>query len=325
LRVIKASATNLLKVCTTFNSQLKLIGEFTDIPESSSSVQERFVKAVSYYNDQTKSTIEAALKAFSFTTDNKAIEKDINKQCDTVEELLASKLLYFEGLKQGFNVSQFLELRAKAVFLAKDKPKKERKAVIDGTVNIELFELLRELRNQIAQREDLVHFQIYTQKSLYAICELLPTTKRELKGIHGMGKTRIEKYGEEILKIVKRYCEENDIEASNTVQVLEELKPKRKKGDTTKISLELFKAGKSIDQIALERELNTNTIFGHLAAFISSGEVKITDLMSQPNYSELKKIIPTKTFENLSDLKHQIDDKYSYGEIRLVLNDLSKK
>jgi DNA-directed RNA polymerase subunit F len=325
LTQIKASATNLLKVCTTFNSQLKLIGEFTDIPESSSSVQERFVKAVSYYNDQTKSTIEAALKAFSFTTDNKAIEKDINKQCDTVEELLASKLLYFEGLKQGFNVSQFLELRAKAVFLAKDKPKKERKAVIDGTVNIELFELLRELRNQIAQREDLVHFQIYTQKSLYAICELLPTTKRELKGIHGMGKTRIEKYGEEILKIVKRYCEENDIEASNTVQVLEELKPKRKKGDTTKISLELFKAGKSIDQIALERELNTNTIFGHLAAFISSGEVKITDLMSQPNYSELKKIIPTKTFENLSDLKHQIDDKYSYGEIRLVLNDLSKK
>ena len=47
--------------------------------------------------------------------------------------------------------------------------------------------------------------------------------------------------------------------------------------------------------------------------------------MSKTNYSELKKIIPTKTFENLSDLKHQIDDKFSYGEIRLVINELSEK
>ncbi|EDP72209.1 hypothetical protein FBALC1_13947 [Flavobacteriales bacterium ALC-1] len=139
-----------------------------------------------------------------------------------------------------------------------------------------------------------------------------------------MGKTRIEKYGVEILQVIKNYCEENDIEVSSDVLIFEESKPKRKKGDTKKISLELFKSGKSIDQIALERELNTNTIFGHLAGFISSGEIKITDLMSKAHHSELKKIIPTKTFENLSDLKHQVDNKFSYGELRLVVNELSK-
>ena len=210
------------------------------------------------------------------------------------------------------------------MFLAKDKPKKQRKTIIDGTTNIKLFELLRELRNQIAEREDLVHFQIFTQKSLYAMCEMLPTNKQELKQIHGMGKTRIEKYGTDILRVIVDYCDENDIETSNNISVLENLKPKRKKGDTKKISLELFKARKSIDQIAVERELNANTIIGHLASFISSGEVSITDLMSKDHYKELKKIIPTKTFENLSDLKYQLDDKYSYGEIRLVLEDLSK-
>jgi uncharacterized protein YpbB len=156
------------------------------------------------------------------------------------------------------------------------------------------------------------------------MCELLPSSKQELKAVHGMGKTRIEKYGSEILKVIKSYCDENDIETSNNDIVFEELKPKQKKGDTKKTSLELFKAGKPIDQIALEREFNTNTIFGHLASFISSGEVKITDLMSKANYSELKKIIPTKTFDNLSDLKHQVDDKFSYGELRLVVNELSK-
>ena len=321
---IKNNVANLLKVSTTFNAHLKLIGDSFDIPESNESLQERFVQAITYFKNQTKSTIETSLKAFAFTTDNKAIEKDINKQYDTLDELLATKLLYFEGLKNDFNVQQFLELRAKSVFLAKEKPKKQRKAVIDGTTNIELFELLRELRNQVAKREDLVHFQIFTQKSLYAMCEMLPTSKEELKALHGMGKTRIEKYGTEILKVIKDYCDENDIETPNTISVFEGLKPKKKKGDTKKISLELFKAGKPIEQIALERELNTNTIFGHLAGFISSGEIKIADLMTKTHYVELKEIIPTKTFENLSDLKHQLDEKYSYGELRLVLNELSK-
>jgi hypothetical protein len=324
LTTIKDNVANLLKVSTSFNAQLETTGDVLDIPESNSPLQERFVKASTYFKDQTKATIEMSFKSLTFTTDNKTIEKDIVKQNDILEEMLGAKLLYFQGLKNAFNVEQFLELRAKSVFLAKEQPKKQRKTVIEGTTNIELFELLRALRNQIAKREDLVHFQIFTQKSLYAMCEMLPNTKQELKEVHGIGKTRIEKYGAEILKVIKTYCDENDIETSNDVSVFEELKPKKQKGDTKKISLDLFKKGKSIDQIALERELNSNTIFGHLAGFISSGEVKITDLMSKTNYSELRKIIPTKTFENLSGLKHQLDDKFSYGELRLVVNELSK-
>ena len=324
LNAIKKSITNLLKVSTSFNTQLKSIGGSLDIPESNDSIQERFVKAIIYFNNETKTTIETAFKTLVFTTDNKTIEKDINKQYDGLEELLTTKLLFFEGLKKEFNVKQFLELRAKSVFLAKDKPKKQRKTVIDGTTNIELFELLRELRNQIAKREDLVHFQIFTQKSLYAMCEILPITKEELKEVHGMGKTRIEKYGGEILNVIKTYCEENDIETLKDLPVIKELNTKSNKGDSKKISLELFKSGKSIDQIALERELNVNTIFGHLASFIASKEIAITDLMSKAHYSELKKTIPTKTFENLSDLKHQLDDKFSYGELRIVVNELSE-
>ena len=323
INTIKESITNLLKVSNSFKSQLQTLVGNMEIPESNKGLQERFTKAVSYFNDQSKSKIETSLNDLSFSTDNKAIQKDIEKQLDALEELLETKLSYFVGLKDGFKTDTLLDLRAKSVFLGKEKPKKQRKTIIDGTTNVELFELLRELRNQIANREDLVHFQIFTQKSLYAMCEILPTSKEELKAIHGMGKTRIEKYGAEILKVIKGYCEENDIETSNDVSIFEAAQPKKQKGDTKKISLDLFKAGKSIDQIALERELNINTIFGHLAGFISSGEVKITDLMSKSNYNELKKIIPTKTFENLSDLKHQIDDKFSYGEIRLVLQDLS--
>jgi len=322
LNIIKESITNLLKVSNGFKFQLQTLVGDTEIPDTNNVLQERFTKAINYFVEQTKANIEVPLKNFSFSTDNKAIQKDIEKQLDALEELLEIKLLYFEGLKEGFITDNFLTLRAKSVFLEKEKPKKQRKTIIDGTTNVELFELLRELRNQIANRDDLVHFQIFTQKSLYAMCETLPTTMAELKQIHGMGKTRIKKYGSEILNVIHSYCDENNIEISQNPFVFETTKPKKKKGDTKKISLGLFKKGKSIEEIANERELNPTTVTGHLANFISTGEVKITDLISTEHYQELKKLIPSTRFENLSDLKHQLDDKYSYGEIRLVLENL---
>ncbi|WP_033959309.1 helix-turn-helix domain-containing protein [Psychroserpens jangbogonensis] len=325
LNTMKEGVTNLLKVANAFKVHLRELTETTLTPESNSEVQERFKKAINYYSVQIDTKIVEPFKTFGFTTDNKTIEKDLNKQLDSIEELIATKLLYFSNLSNGFNVNTFLELRAKSVFLAKEKPKKSRKSVIDGTTNVELFELLRELRNTIANEKDLIHYQIFTQKALYEMCETLPTNKNELLKVNGFGKVRVEKYGNDILKVIREFCDENDIETSKKTEIFEVLKPKRQKGDTKRISLELFISGKSIDQIALERELNVNTIIGHLASFIPSGDVKITDLISEKHYKELNAIIPKQKFENISDLKHQIDDKYTFGELRLVLDDLSNK
>lgn len=324
LILIKDSATNLLRVSNSFKTQLKTIGSAHDTPELNALIQERFIKALCYFQDQTKSTIVKALKEFNYTTDNKAIEKDIEKQLDTLDELLETKLSYFEGLKEGFNTKTVLALRAKSVFLGKQQPKKPRKSVIDGTTNVELYELLRELRNDIASREDLVHFQVFTQKSLYAMCETLPITAAELKEIHGMGKTRIEKYGAEILKVINSFCEENDIDTSTPSTLLDAQEPHTKPSDTKQESFDLFKSGKTIAQIAKQRELKEDTIFGHLSSFIPSGKIKVVDLINKDHYKELIALIPTKTFETLTELKHQMDDKYSYEELRLVLMDLAK-
>lgn len=324
LNTIKESITTLLKVSNSFKSQLEQLVDKLEVPETNTALQERFTKAVIYFNEQTRLKIQTPLNNLTFSTDNKAIKKDIEKHLDTLEGLLEAKLSYFEGLKEGFKTENFLELRAKSVFLGKEKPKKLRKTVIDGTTNVELFELLRALRNQIANREDLVHFQIFTQKSLYEMCETLPITKTELKQTHGMGKTRIAKYGEEILKVISTYCEENDIDASAVLPSSKTPKSKKEPSSTKLNSFNLYKSGKSIEQIAKQRELTENTIFGHLASFISTGEIKLKELIDEDHFNELKQIIPTKTFENLTDLKHQLDDKFTYPEIRLVLQDISE-
>ncbi|WP_282124139.1 helix-turn-helix domain-containing protein [Algibacter mikhailovii] len=320
---IKDCITNFLKVANGFNAQLKQLAVDGGLPEKSTLIQERFNKGGVYFKTETETKIQAPLKTFAFTTDNQAIGGEITKHIDAFEDLLTVKLLYFKGMTSGFDAKRFLELRAKAVFSGKDKPKKARRTIVDGTSNVELFEKLRLLRNDMAQERDLIHYQIFAQKTLYEMCETLPTTTKELLEVNGMGKTRVEKYGAAILKVIKTYCEEHDIETSAEVENFDApKKPKRQKGDTKKESLALFKSGKSVEEIADFRELNINTIISHLSSFIPTGEVNITDLVPEKHYEELKTLIPTKTFENLTELKHQIDEKYSYGEIRLVLEEL---
>jgi hypothetical protein len=322
---IKETIANFLKVSNGFKSQLNQFSDTEDLPETSALIQDRFKKAIGYFKTETETKILAPLKTFAFTTDNQAVGSEITKHLDSFEDLLTTKQLFFNGLKNGFEAKLFLELRAKSVFSGKEKPKKKRKTVIDGTSNVELFELLRILRNDIAEENGLIHYQVFTQKALYEMCETLPVSKSELLKVNGMGKTRVEKYGADILKVIIAYCDENDIETKIDAYIFEEAKPKKKKGDTKKASLTLFKSGKSIKDIAEERELNENTIFGHLASFIDSGEVVITELIPESHYKELRDLIPKKTFENLSDLKHQLPEKYSYGEIRLVLENLNQK
>ncbi|MFV9551553.1 helix-turn-helix domain-containing protein [Algibacter sp. PT7-4] len=322
---IKSTITNFLKIANGFNVQLKQLLESDQLPQDSLIIQDRFKKGIEYFKTETDSNIVAPLKTLAFTTDNQSIGNEITKHLDSFEDLLLVKLNYFKGLATGFTTKMVLELRAKSVFIGKEKPKKKRKQVVEGTSNVELFEKLRILRNNIAQENDLIHYQIFTQKALYEMCENLPTNKTELLKINGMGKTRVDKYGVSILKVIRHYCDENNIEISNEVDIFNIEKPKRKKGDTKKESYTLFKSGKTVTEIANIRELNINTIIGHLASYIPTGEIKITDLMPVDFYEELKVLIPKTKFENLSDLKHQLDDKYSYGDIRLVLNELNSK
>jgi uncharacterized protein YpbB len=154
------------------------------------------------------------------------------------------------------------------------------------------------------------------------MCEVLPSNSKQLLVISGMGKVRVQKYGEEILEIISHYCLDNKLEMDN--EILEvpnsktKNKPTSKKGATHQISFKMFKEGLSVFEIAKERGYVTSTIESHLFKFIESGELKITELIPEKKYLELKKIILKTEYENLTDLKNQIDSKFTYNELRIV-------
>ena len=319
----------LLKVSNAFKKQLDELSAETERIEDDKKLTERIHKAIAYFLDFTNEKIKKPFETLNFTTDNKQVKKDLNRQLDQLEDLLSIKLFCLRGLTEKFSTANYLGLRAKAVLQKLEKPSRslnKKREALTATKHPELFEELRELRHTIAHSENVSHFQIFTQKSLYEMCEYLPATAKQLRTINGMGKVRVKKYGEEILEIIQKYATAKGLESITEGFIQSEtLTVKSKKTDTKQASLELFQCGKTIEEIAKERGLVKTTIESHLVHFISTGEVKITDLMSEKKYKALKKVIKNTSFDSFSELKEKIDDKFTYSEIRLVTKELNKE
>ena len=300
----------LMKISNGFKNQLNTLSEDNVLPENSSQIQERFIKAITYFLNTTKNSIQKPLDTITFSTDNKAVKKDFSKQFDSLQEKLEEKLFALQKMTKGFKVQEYLKVRANAV-LQKTEPIKKKKVASKRDPILALK--LRELRDGIAKSLEIAHFQIFTQETLYALCDDLPRTEKELLKVVGMGKTRVSKYGEEILEAIEVYCKENGINRLNE-QKKEDKKP------TKQISFELFKAGLSIKEISKERSLTAGTIENHLANYISSGDIDVLELIPLKRYKNIRNQVETAgEVKGLTALKEKVDGSITYMELKMVL------
>ncbi len=309
LEVVKDKGIkSLLKVATNFKIQLENLSNNT-LPENDSTIQDRFKKGVHYFLNETKSNIKTQIDAITFSSDNKNVKKDFKQQFDNFLEKLEAKLFALDKMQEGFTTQKYLKVRVDAVLQHKE-PKKRKKLASKKDPILALK--LRELRSNIAEALQIPDFQIFTQESLYNICEDLPRTESALLKVKGMGKTRVKKYGEEILEVIEEYCTENGINSFN------EQKKEHKKS-SKQITLELFTSGLSPKEIAKERGVTINTIQGHLMTFIPSGDVDVLELIPLKRYKKILDQIEQVNFKNLTELKEKVDKDISYMELRMVL------
>ena len=294
----------LLKIANGFKIQLEQLSENVDVIEKSIVIKQRFLKAIDYFKNQTLKNIKIPLENISYSTDNKAVEKDLYKLIFSLQDLLSIKLYCFEKLKDGFDVENYLKIRAKALLQNIDK--KEKKKPVSSRDPI-LALSLRELRDRIHKKEKIPHFQIFTQQTLYKICDELPTTAQDLLKVEGMGKVRVEKYGGRILDVISLYCKEQGI------------KQIKDKVTTKQVTLKLFKEGFTISEIAKKRVLKSTTIESHLVSFISSGDIDIREIIPLKRYQKIVKEIEKVSFKNLTELKEKVDTNFTFMELRMVL------
>lgn len=329
LKKIKiAGITKLLQIASAFKNQLLVLSEGVYDIENNQIIKERIHKAIHYFIIHTQEHIQKPFKKINYLTENKAIQQDFEKNLNQFLELLELKLYIFNSLKNNYSFTNYLQIRAKGI-LQEVKTKKVKKEFKTTTNHPVLFEELKQLRAFFAEEKQVAHYQIFTQRSLFEMCEVLPSSKEKLLKINGFGKVRVQNYGEEILDVIHHYCIEHGLQinqkitksieniTSNSKKVF---KPQKKASHL--VTLEMFKNGLTINEIAKKRGFVSGTIENHLMKHVISGELEITDLIPIEKYLELKKIIDTISFENLTELKNKIDSKFTYNELRMVLKTL---
>jgi len=103
-------------------------------------------------------------------------------------------------------------------------------------------------------------------------------------------------------------------------------KPKKEKRSTYDITLQLWKEGKTVAEIAKERTLSQATIYSHIAKCIEQDKIAITEVLPEETINELNTIF--KENEELTTLKslyEKTEERYSWDELRLFRAYLTKR
>jgi ATP-dependent DNA helicase RecQ len=186
---------------------------------------------------------------------------------------------------------------------------------------------LKSIRRDIALHENLPPYIILSDATLQELATYLPQSMDELRLISGFGDVKLARYGRDFLLQVKNYCAKNALASRITQKARKRERkiksivnsPVSRSSDTRSESLKLFRAGKTIAEIAAERSLSITTIESHLAYFVESGETDVLSLVDKEKIPLIKDAVESYGAERLAPLKEVLGENYTYGEIKAVI------
>ena len=153
----------------------------------------------------------------------------------------------------------------------------------------------------------------------------LPLTDDDMRRMMGVGDVKWHKYGRDFLAEIRKYCSKHGLTSRTDLKQSSRARRKRTRRDkdgrsTFEITLDMFREGLSVDDIARMRDLTTNTVEGHLTLFIPMGKVRLEELVAEHKVAPIREAIAKHGGEGaIGPIKTELGDDFSYGEIRAVI------
>jgi ATP-dependent DNA helicase RecQ len=186
----------------------------------------------------------------------------------------------------------------------KKKPNVIRKAT-EGEANQDLFTALKKIRYTISKEEKMPAYIIFNDKTLKLMASDLPTTENEFLAISGVGMSKMEKYGEEFMNVIRKF----------------KSAAKPRKIPTTKLTFDLYKENLTPKEIAEKRNLSITTIFSHLSQLYTEGkDIELEKYVTKETIDKVR--IVFNQFNQKIELKpiyEKLNEEVSYSEIRISI------
>ena len=309
----------LCEVGAKFARQLKNHRQDNPVSEANRPLQERLKKAAAYFKEHldniTNGIFELPLK-----TDNKAVNEQLTDAITGLYTDVSVKRGCLEACAEGFSAVSYLRAKSAAAMKA-EKRENRPPAIQDATMGKStLYEALKVWRDEKADDEEVMSYNIVPNKTLKNITSVKPVTLRELKAVEGMGPKRVSQYGEEIVAIVRQFSDRVPDENGEW----EERRLRKPAGNTFLITKDMLNDGMSAEEIAKKRGMALSTIYGHLARLVGDGEFSADRFVDKGKCDTIRDY-----FESTGDLSlgraHEIlGEDYEFWELRAVLAEMQR-
>lgn len=197
----------------------------------------------------------------------------------------------------------------------------------------DILALLKRKRKVLADERGVPPYQIFNDATLEDMVTYLPETEEDFLQVSGVGDYKSELYWEEFTGLIRMALREKEQAGIHVPRYFRmptrrgrsaasPAEPKTPKEDTKMVSLALYQQGKSLDEIAEIRQIQADTILGHLCQLFLNGiEVDLSPFLDRAGFDELKRAIEAEgglSNPATGPVFTRLDGKYTYGQIRLA-------
>lgn len=188
--------------------------------------------------------------------------------------------------------------------------------------NSEMFEILRALRKQLADKSDVPPFVIFGDASLREMAYYFPPDKKNFALLSGVGEKKLLEFADVFLAAIRKFAEKNNI-SPIAVPNSRSARPARVKIRSRQFyarTKELVIKKIPIDRIAKDQDLKPGTIINHIEKLVDAGEKLDLDYLKLPSdkFATIKNAFSECGDEKLKPVFEYLKEKYNYDDLRLV-------
>ncbi len=277
----------LMEVSEKFRRQLHSIQLQCSGNTSYPLLHERVGKAARYFLEQLETISAQALPLLSVEVTDKQVKADLGEAAEQLAEILGLAIVTLkQTAEDGFTIEGYQ--RAKVEYQLRDNKeakKRERRnnrmdanTLYASVAHPELVPMLTIWRKEKYTESGVPAFQILTQKTLMDICDKLPTSLADLAKIKGIGKTKVQRYGHEILEVIEQYCSRRGISATFQSE-MPTLSNAERANDVRYEAVSMFASGASIHEIAEKVSRAEGTVEGYVMQAIQKGIIEADSVL----------------------------------------------
>ena len=192
-------------------------------------------------------------------------------------------------------------------------------------VDRELFEVLRGLRRRVAEGHGVPPFVIFADTTLRELARKRPTSLLNFRQVHGVGDKKTADFGALFTDAIREYWQQNRIsvdvgppavEKSRALPVDEAVALSAPK----QLAFELFREGKSIDDVISATARASATVTEYLAEFLrETQQCDPAPWVSESVFSHVRQVALTVGTEKMKPIFEALNEKIPYPQIRIAL------